>query len=216
MFDLGPMEWGDLIAIAALALSLWNAFTHWNDKQPRMFLSNLYVETFINHTAEQVYIRLDMDIAALSSEPIPLARAAVSMDKEQWYDCASCSPRPDKLVHYGMHACTQNQCISDLFAPPIRFPATLAPAEARHMTLWLHLPCNSALHNTLQEALAFDPVHASALSSTQCTGQTPVQSHMNFADSIAQPHLWVRLWVGNHIVLAEVAIDKRCSMPPLL
>lgn len=213
MFDLGSFEWSELIAISALALSLWNAFARWNDKQPRVFLSNLFVETFVNQTMRNVYIRLDMDIAALSSEPIPLSRASVSMDKEQWYDCTSRFPKPDKLMHYGTHACNRNQNISDLFVQPIRFPATLSPSSAQHMTLWLHLPCNSGLHNSLMEALVLDPERSSVSASTQYRYRTLIRSLRRTDDSMPQPHLWVRLWVGNRIVLAETAIDKRCWIP---
>lgn len=216
MFDLGKFSWDTLIAIAALALSIWNAFVHWNDKQPRVFLSNLFIEFFTNQTMEQVYVRLDMDIAALSSEPLPLSRAAVSMDREQWYDCESCSPRPNKLVHYGEHACTRNQSISDFFAPPIRFPATLAPSEARHMTLWLHLPYSSTLHNSLVAALAFDPEQISALSSSSYRCKKSLQFPLSNDAPKDSPHLWVHLLVGNRIVLAEVAVDKRCQMPLLM
>lgn len=213
MFDLGSFEWSELIAISALALSLWNAFARWNDKQPRVFLSNLYVEFFPNLITSQVYTRLDMDIASLSSEPLPLSHAAVSMDREQWFECISCSPRPDKLAHYGTHACNRNQSISEFFAPPIRFPATLGPSEIRHMTLWVHHPYSNALHNSLAEGLSFDSERASALSSSAYKCGMPLQPHSPNDGSSSRPRLWVRLWVGNRIVLAEVAIDKRCQIP---
>lgn len=216
MLNLGSIEWSDLIAIAALALSLWNTFTHWNDKRPRVFLSNLFVDTFVNHSMKTVYIRLDMDIAALSSEPIPLSRAAVSMDKEQWFDCSTCSPKPNKLMHYGEHACSQNQSISDLFAPSIKFPTTLSPSSAQHMTLWLHLPCNSELHNSLVAALAFDPERFSVSANTRYRCEMSGRSLLHTDDSMPQPRLWVRLWAGKRIVLAEVAVDKRCCVPPLM
>ena len=153
------------ISLCSLGISLFTAFEHWNDKQPRLFISDTNVELFHHKTMEDTYVRFDLTLNALSSQPIPVSHASISMGTAQRYDCALHSPTPGILDGCTGHALDRNQKLNDFFGPSVRFPTTLPPSSAQHICLWLRLPNKSELLRNLEEAL-FSPMESEAVSST--------------------------------------------------
>lgn len=143
-----------IISACALALSVWNAVERHVEKQPRIFVSDANVSFFNHSTMKTTYVRFDLTINSLSSEPIPISRASISMDTMQSCDCMYRSPTPHTLVMCSGHADSRNQELDDFFGPGIRLPATLSPLSAQHICLWLCLPDDHELLCALQEAAA--------------------------------------------------------------
>lgn len=208
------MDWSILISAIALAVSLWNTIERWISKQPHIFISNVFVEIFNHQTLPESYVRLDLTLNTLSSEPIPLSQASVSMGRAQPCSCMLRSPTLNVLDHCIGSACKRNRQLDSLFACETKFPTTLPPSSVHHICLWLHLHEQDELLYLLQQALAAD-LTASAEPSTGHTGQSLSSfPHSGSTLASAQTHQVQFLFQsGNRTLAASFPVDMRCCAP---
>ena len=202
------MDWSLVISACALALSVWNTFARWNDKQPRIFISDAYILLFGTSSFSNANIRIDLTINAMSSEPTPISHIDVSMDTRRWFCCSCCPPTPGKKKSHTEADNIQYQRADAFFGSSIRLPATLPPSSAQHICLWLTLPVEDELLSSLKEASVRNADQEE--SSMPYTNQTHPSSLCEAPDC-----LYVRMRSGNQILSSTVPIDSR-SFPLFL
>lgn len=205
-------DWSLLISFVSLGLSLWNTFERWNDKQLRIFLSDLGLHAFNKEGGQLSDIRIDLTITALSELPIPISGAAISLDKERWFDCSTIPPSPNRRsVTYSEAENSRYRKVENFFGPSIRFPATLSPSSAQHICLWFSLPFEDELLSSLMVLSCSDRddtelgILLPEESSNPCTDKS---SHAYRCAK--EGYLYVEFRSGNQILSSSVRIDSRC------
>lgn len=211
--DTSSWDWPLFISACALIISLWNAFEHWKDKQPSLFISDVNVEIFTNNNTRKAFVRLDLILNVLSSQPIPVSCASVSMGKAQPCPCSHRSPTPHTLDYCTEPALDRSRKLDDFFGPSVRFPTTLPPSSAQHICLWLSLPAESELLNNLLAA-SCAPIECQAESSTaRRSHSSPASNHPEAcADDIRRLRertLVVYFQSGNRTLAASALISTR-------
>lgn len=209
------MDWSLFISAAALLLSLWNTIERWIDKQPSLFVSDVNLEVFTNDRIKKAFIRIDLTLNVLSSRPIPVSGASVSMGKAPPCICSQHSPTPHTLDYCSVRALDRNRKLDDFFGPSIRFPATLPPSSAQHICLWLSLPADSELLCTLLEA-SCSPMESAAASSTGHRFRNPraslqYEEHTDELRTLRDHSLVFLFRSGNCTLAASALIDMRNS-----
>lgn len=209
-------DWSFFFSASALAVSLWNIFERWNDKQPRLFISDISVEMFHHKTLGDTYFRFDLTLNSLSNLPVPISRASVSMGKAQPCDCALHSPTPGNLDSCIGQALDRNRRLDGFFGPSVRFPATLPPSSAQHICLWLTLPSDSELRHSLEEALS-SPMEFEASSSIARKPRISLASPDQNSELRVLPKHGISFLFrsGNCTLTAHALIDIRSLAPQM-
>lgn len=212
-----------LVSVCALALSIWNAVERHIEKQPRIFVSDANVAFFNHTTMKTTYVRFDLTLNSMSTEPIPISRASISMDTMQSCDCMYRSPTPHTLVMCSGHADSRNQELDDFFGPGIRLPATLSPSSAQHICLWLSLQDDHELLCALQEAAALSlrrqdessKAHIShSTCASHCSSICSVQSLEREMIDFQKRNILFHFQSGNRRLTTSSVVDMICF--PLL